>query len=208
MADILLDVQSAPTTPSAGQAVLYIDTTTKTLFTRDDAGLYRGQWVRAATAAQGAGFASDTYVTNSGLLVPGFGMQAGMVFMWQISGSKSAAGTNAPVYTVRLGAAQSTADTARITLTSSAQTAAADVGILTIMVTVRNVGASGVLAGTASWSHNAAAAGFASTDAGAVEANSAAFDNSAVGGQYLGLSINGGASASWTLTQVVAELLC
>lgn len=208
MADLLLDVQSAPSTPSAGQGVIYLDTTSKMLWTKDDAGLYHGAYRRASVAAQGAGFASDTYVTNSGLLIPGFGMQAGMTFIWWISASKTAASTATPVYTVRIGSNQTTADTSRVALTSSAQTAAADVGLLTIMVTVRNVGASGVLQAHMSWSHNAAAAGFASTDAGAVEASGAGYDNSAQGGLYVGLSINGGASSAWTLTQCVSELSC
>lgn len=208
MADLLLDVQSAPSTPSAGQGVIYLDTTSKMLYAKDDAGLYHGTYRRAAVAAQGAGFASDTYVTNSGLLIPGFGMQAGMTFMWWISASKTAASTATPVYTVRIGANQTTADTSRVAVTGPAQTAAADVGLLTIMVTVRNVGASGVIQAHTSWSHNGAAAGFCNNDAGAVEASGAAYDNSAQGGLYVGLSINGGASSAWTLTQCVAELSC
>jgi hypothetical protein len=36
---------------------------------------------------------------------------------------------------------------------------------------------------------------------------SSTFDNSALAGQYVGLSINGGASAAWTITHVDAELI-
>lgn len=39
MADIVLDVQSAPSTPAAGQATIYVDTTLKVLSSKDDAGL-------------------------------------------------------------------------------------------------------------------------------------------------------------------------
>ena len=208
MADILADVQSAPATPSAGQSVLYPDTTSKAWWSRDESGVYRGQWCRASVAAQGAGFASDTYVTGSGLLIPGFGLQPGMVFRWQISASKTAASVAAPVYTVRIGAAQSTGDTSRIALTGAAQTAAADVGMLTVLVTVRSVSASGVLAGAVAWTHNAPATGFAANDAGAVEGVSAGFDNSALGGLYVGLSINGGASSAWTITQCFGQVIC
>lgn len=38
MADIVLDVQSAPSTPSAGQATIYVDTSLKRLSSKDDAG--------------------------------------------------------------------------------------------------------------------------------------------------------------------------
>ena len=215
MADILLDVQSAPATPSAGQGVIYLDTTSKMLFTKDDSGLYHGAIRRAAVAAQGAGFATDTYVTNSGLLIPGFGMQAGMTFQWEISASKSGASTATPVYTVRIGSAQSTADTARLTLTGPAQTAIADIGSLFISVTVRSVGGAGVLQGTAFWSHRGTAAsttvsgtGFANDVTGHVEGTSAGYDNSSQGGLYAGLSINGGTSSSWTLTQCIGSLEC
>jgi hypothetical protein len=65
-----------------------------------------------------------------------------------------------------------------------------------------------VIQGTVNWSHNGAAAGFCNNDSGSVEASSSAFDNSALAGSYVGLSINGGASSAWTLTQCVAEMSC
>lgn len=40
---------------------------------------------------------------------------------------------------------------------------------------------------------------------GAPPQNTDAFDNSALGGQYIGLSINGGASAAWTISQCRVE---
>lgn len=208
MADILLDEQSFPSTPSTGQGIIFADTTASRLFYKDDSGLYHGQVDRAAVAAQGAGFASDTYVTNSGLIIPSFGLQAGMTFVWVISASKTAAGTATPVYTVRIGTAQTTADTSRLALTGPAQTAATDIGTLTIVLTVRSTGASGVIQGTANWSHDTAAGGFANNDAGTVQGTSSGFDMSNVAGSYVGLSINGGASASWTLTQVVGKMSC
>jgi hypothetical protein len=208
LADILLDIQAEPSTPASGKATIFFDTTSKLLtYKNADAKLSQLGLANAAVAAQGAGFSSDTYVTNSGILIPSWGMKAKMVFRWTISASKSAAGTAQPVYTVRIGANQSTGDTARLQLTGAAQTAAADVGVLTLIVTVRTVSATGVIQGTALWNHNGAAAGFADNDAGAVEGTSAGFDNSALGGSFIGLSIDGGASAAWTLTQVIAELL-
>lgn len=69
-----------------------------------------------------------------------------------------------------------------------------------------------MLQGTAWWDHRGTAAntttsgtGFANDSTGHVEGTSAGFDNSALGGQYIGLSVNGGASASWTVTQVWAN---
>jgi hypothetical protein len=214
MADILLDHQSVPATPSSGKSVLFFDSTSLNLYWKDATGRTAGHSENAAIAAQGAGFATDTYVTNSDILIPTFSFQAKTVFRWTISASKTGAGTAAPVYTIRIGAARSTSDTSRLALTGPAQTAIADIGTLTILVTVRSVGASGVIQGTAYWTHRGTAAntttsgtGFANDSTGHVEGTSSGFDNSNLGGNYIGLSINGGTSASWTLTQCIAEAL-
>lgn len=205
MADILFDTQAAPTTPAASKAILFVDSTTKKPACMDDTGRVVGVLSRNdATTSQGAGFAADTYVTNSGLLIPSCGMKAGMLLKWTITASKTAASTAAPVYTVRIGANQSTADTSRLALTTAAQTAVADNGILFVRVSVRNVAASGVIAGAVAWAKTqAGTAGFG----GSIDGVAAGFDNSALAGQYVGLSINGGTSAAWTITSVAAELI-
>lgn len=211
MADILLDEQSVPVIPSAGTGVIFIDTIASILGFRNDAGSVFGYSRNAAVTAQ-AGFASDTYVTNSGLVIPSWGMQAKTVLRWTLSASKSGAGVAQPVYTIRIGANQAVTDTARLALTGPAQTAIADIGTLNILVTVRSVGAAGVLQGSAWWNHRGTAAntttsgtGFANDSTGHVEATGAGFDNSTLAGQFVGLSMNGGTSAAWTVTQVIAE---
>lgn len=211
---ILNESSSTPNTPSSNKAAAFLDIYTNLLFLKNDAGRCNqlGGHSNASIAAQGAGFSSDTYVTDSGLIIPVFGFQARATFTWRISASKTAASTATPIYSIRIGANQSTADTARLALTGPAQTAVADIGTLNIMVTVRSVGASGVIQGTAWWDHRGTVAntttsgtGFANDTTGHVEGTSSSFDNSALGGQYIGLSINGGASAAWTLTQCVSE---
>lgn len=207
MADILLDEQSVPATPSAGQGVLWVDNAASLPAFKDDggrSGIMSGSTRNAAIANQ-AGFAADTYVTNSGLLIPSFGLQAKTFLRWILSVSKTAAGVATPIYQVRIGANQTTADTSRLTLTGPAQTAAADIGLLIIILTVRTIGAAGVIQGAANWSHNGAATGFANNASGAVEGTSAGFDNTALNGLFIGLSINGGAAAAWTVTQALAE---
>ena len=213
MAKQTISEQSYPSTPSSGYGSIWPDSTAPQWFTKDDAGRAWGRSFNAAVASQGAGFATDTYVTNSDILIPSFGLQAKTSITWRLSASKTAAGTATPVYNIRIGAARTTADTARLTLTGPAQTAVADIGTLYITVTVRTVAASGVIQGTAWWVHRGTAAsttvsgvGFANDTTGHVEGTSAGFDNSALGGSYVGLSIDGGASAAWTLTQVRAEV--
>ena len=207
MADLLLDEQGKPATPAAGQMILYPDSGASAFVQLNDAGLVQGDSMRAAVAQQ-TGFAVDTYLTNSGLILPSSSMQAGMVFEWLLAAVKTAAGTATPIVQVRIGAGQSTADTSRLSITMAAQTAAVDTALLRVLVTCRSVAASGVIQGLVHTQHNLAATGFANTPAGfnLVQGTSAAFDNTALGGLYVGLSINGGASAAWTVEQVFGRI--
>lgn len=203
MADILLDEQSFPATPAAGQLVCYPDSSNSQWLQRNDGGIFLGDQ-SASVTAQIASHSADTYY--KGLQLPSFSMQAGMVFEWYFPVTKTA-GTATPIYTIRIGANQSTADTARLTITGPAQTAVADTGFVRIMVTCRSVGAAGVLQGMAWLQHNLAATGLANTPAGfsLVEGTSAGFDNSALQGQFIGLSVNPGASGAWVVNQVLAR---
>lgn len=206
MGKLLLGTEAAPATPAAGKTLWFPDSTAKLPGFVNEAGkkLIIGGSANASIANQSPG-AADAYLTDSDLLIPSFGFQARTMFRWVISASKTAAGTATPIWQVRIGAARTTGDTSRLTLTGSAQTAVADVGVWTIYLVVRSIGAAGVLQGTLIVNHNAAATGFASNDAGAVEATSAGFDMSAIAGQFVGLSLNAGASAAWTVTQVRAN---
>jgi len=207
MGDILLDEQASPTTPASGKGALFVDNSSSAYVLKNDAGLNKGDDHRAAVA-QIASFSADTYITNSGLVLPSFSMQAGMTFRWEMPVTKTA-GTATPVYTVRIGSAQTTSDTSRLAITGAAQTAVADTGILIITVTCRSVGASGVLQGHIWLQHNLAATGFANTPAGLniVQGTSAGFDNTALGGQFVGLSINPGASGAWVIEQVTSRVV-
>jgi hypothetical protein len=193
MADILIDTQTAPSTPAASKSVIWIDSTTKKLVQTDDGGAHRGVLSRnTATAAQGALATTEVYLTSSNLLIPSFGLTAGMMLIWNIQAVKTAASTAAPIWTWRVGAAGAVGDTSRIALTSTqAQTAVASDGTLTAMVTVRTGGASGILMG----SGPSGAPGFGGGGQGA----SSAFDLTALGGQYIGLTVTTGASAAWTV---------
>lgn len=205
MADLYIAEQSAPTTPSAGNLIYWADSSASLAVYTDDAGRHWAWSRNASVADQGAGFASDTYVTGSNVLIPSFGFQTKTVIRWVIAMSKTAAGVAGPVYNIRIGANGTTADTARLSITGPTQTAAADNGILTIQVTVRTAGAACTLQGYSQIDHTNSGTGFAGDQAGIGFALGASFDASAVGGQYIGLSINAGASAAWTLTQATVD---
>lgn len=208
MADIQVAEQSVPATPSSGNGLMYYDSDASLPAFKNDGGLsgvMRGCSANSSVAGQTIA-AADTYITGSSLLIPSFGLQAGSQIRWDISLSKTGAGTATPTVDIRIGANQSTADTSRLQITAgAAQTAAADTGIISVILTVRSVSAAGVIQGTWSLQHVLAATGLSTRQIDVVEATSAAFDNSALAGQFIGLSINNGASGSWPVTQVHAK---
>lgn len=212
MSDIQLATQSGPTTPAASNGIVFLDTNAEILCVKNAAGRYLARSTNASVAADATGFAVETWVTGSDLKIPSFSMQTKSCFTWRISASKTALGTATPIYNILTGSNRSTADTKRLTLTGPAQTAIADIGTLIIMVTTRIVSSVGTIQGTAWWEHRGTAAntttsgtGFANDTTGHVEGTSGTFDNTALGGLYISLSMNGGAAAAWTLTQVQAE---
>jgi hypothetical protein len=209
MADILLDNQSASATPSAGQVVVFPETVGKRLSFKDDTGrtyTLGNSGIRNYATAAVAGFAADTYVVGSAITIPAsLTLQTGTQYRCKISLSKTAAGVAAPTAIVRVGTLGTTGDTAVITFTGAAQTAVADVGFIEILCTWRTIGASGVLQGTFALVHQQAnAVGLAGTNV--LEVTSSAF-NTTTASLIMGVSLNYGASAAVTTTQVEAELL-
>ncbi|MBI3573368.1 MAG: hypothetical protein HY092_04170 [Candidatus Kerfeldbacteria bacterium] len=158
-----------------------------------------------STAAQGAGFAADTYLTGSSIAIPSSGLKIGTRYHLLFSVSKTAAGTATPIINVRFGTGGSTADTARLTFTFNAGTAVVDVGTFDIFITFRVVGASGVMQGVAQVGHSLSATGLINTPGQTLQVTSGTFDTT-VASSILGASVNGGASAAWTVQLVQAEL--
>jgi hypothetical protein len=191
-------------TPSAGFGRGGFDPSNKMWLQKLSTGNFSGdQFISRVT--QIASHSADTYY--QGIQLPQFGLQAGMSLEWLFDATKGAAGTATPVYQIRFGPNQSTADTSRLSITGPAQTAAADVARIHVLVTVRVAGAAAILRGFVHLQHNLAATGFANTPAGfsLVGATSAAFDASAIQGQYVGLSVNPGTSGAWVIEQVHAR---
>lgn len=202
MADILIDNQTAPSTPAAGKSVLWVDSTTKIFVQTNDAGRHTGDFSRNDSTASVTVNAADTYLTNSGLLIPSFGMKAGMLFKWLVTATKTAAGTAQAIYSFRIGTTQTTSDTARLALTATtAQTGAVSSGLLTIVLHVRSVSATGVVVGGVAVGSNNAGLG------SGISGISSTFDNTALAGQYVGLSINSGSLGVWTVEMVAGELV-
>lgn len=161
-----------------------------------------------ATLTQIAAHSVDTYY--KGFQLPTAGMRAGMFIQWQFPVTKGAAGVATPIYQIRIGPNQSVVDTSRLTLTGVLQSGVADSGWVKVLVVVRSVSATGVLQGSAWIQHNLATTGLASgatSPAGfnMVQATSAGFDNTALSGQFVGLSVNPGALGAWVVEQVIVK---
>jgi len=210
MAELLLDVQSPPATPSAGQSILYCDNIRKKWQSKDDAGVVEtlGDFENFSTANQ-TGFATDTYLVGSSILIPQSLVRAGTIYRLRFDMVKTGAGTQTPILSVRFGTAGTTADTARLVFTFAAGTAAIDTGIFEVAVHFRTVGASAVAVGTANLNHHLAATGLTATGAagtGIILVTSGAFD-STVAASIIGASFNGGTSFSGTNVHVQSQLM-
>lgn len=161
----------------------------------------------ASVAAQGPGFATDTYLTGSDIAIPSGRLQAKSMYRIKIRASKTNAGTATPILTVRVGTAGAIGDTSRGTLTFQAQTGAVDEAVMELFSTFRTVGSgtSAVLYTYGMIDHRLAVTGFANINTGMADATSGGFD-STVADLKIGVSANGGTSAAWTVQSVQAEL--
>ena len=147
---------------------------------------------------------TTTYLTNSNLSANL--VQAGTIVTWFISITKTAAGTAAPVFTIRFGTAASTADSTLVTFTGSAQTAAADTGMVMIRAVFRATGnGTAIISAHYNLTHNLASTGLANVPCNNNAQLSGTF-NSTTANSFLGITVNSGASAIWTINQVDATI--
>lgn len=207
MADLLLDEQGNPSTPSAGTVLAYPDSRSKLWTGKDSSGVARslGGIIANSNTSNVVASTADTYLTGSEITIPNHGLQAKATFHWRFSASKTGAGVATAIFSVRVGTAGSTADTARLTLTLPAQTAVVDTGFFDITAILRNVGASGVMAGFIALVHNTGAAtGLAGAISPVIEATGSAFDTTPAN-QIVGVSCNPGAAGVWTFVNVTGR---
>lgn len=206
MAKIVIDTESTPTTPAAGSSAITVNTTTKALQYKNDAGLVRSLGiVNFSTAAQSPTAATRTYLTGSNILIPAGALQAGTRFRWVFNMTKTAAGIAASTIDIAFGTAGTTADTARVSFTKPAGTAVIDEAFCQVDAIVRNTGAAGVVAGLFTMTHNLAATGHAVIPVVNVVTISAGFDTTTV--TNIGLCLTSGAADAITLQLCTAEVL-
>lgn len=205
MADIALDTESVPATPSAGVGVVYFDNVTKRLSVRNDTGtVYSLGLSNYSTVSQAPSATVRTYITGSSISVPTAKLQVGTCFRWTFSMTKTGAGTAASTIDIAVGTAGTTADTARVSFTKPAGTAVIDEGTVVVNAIVRSIGASGVMVGQFNMTHNLSATGHMTIPCACVNTVSAGFDMTTAN-LIVGLCITTGASDAITIQLVQAE---
>lgn len=206
MADIVLDTQVAPASPSAGTMNLYPETTTLQYVSKDTTGRYQtlGTIRNYGTTAQ-AYTTTEIYLAGSALTIPVHLLQAGATCKWRVVASKTA-GTGTPVWKLYKGTLGTTGDTAIATLTQAASgTSVTDTAIYDIEAVLRNVGAAGVMLFSLSMTHVLATTGFSTLGANVQQAASSSFDTTAAS-LIIGISWNHGTAGAGNIEQVTAEL--
>ena len=154
---------------------------------------------------QGPGFAADTYLAGSVIAIPSGRLKPGTRYALVFDVAKTAAGVAAPILTLRFGATGSIADAALGAMTFLVQTAVADDGRFTLEVTFRSVGVGAVVQAVAALTHGLAATGLANVPGAVRRVTSAAFDATAANA-VIGVSLNAGAAAAWSVSLVQARL--
>lgn len=166
----------------------------------------------AASTSNVTGYSSDTYLAGSGLTVTAGRLQAGTFYRLKVAISKTAASTATAAVVLRMGTLGTTGDAAICTFNfPTAQTAATDQGFIEILANFNSVGSgtSAVVGGTLVLWHQKTTTGFVSTSGtqfmAPILVTSSGFNSTTV--TKIGVSVNGGASASWTTATVQADLL-
>lgn len=211
MADTKISALTAVGTPAATDEFAVNQSGTSKKMTLAQVNAYCEPMCNASVADQ-TGFASDTYLIGSSIAIPETRIQAKSTYNVRFDMVKTNAGTQTATMNVRWGTAASTADTSRLLFTfPSAQTAAIDTARVEINVNFRTVGSStnAVIYGELVLWRTNTTTGFLSTSAlqfTSIKVLASGFD-STVAASTIGVSINGGTSAAYTIRGVQATLL-
>lgn len=191
-------------TPSAGNVSAFIDLD-KLLKTKDSGGFVRSYQFNSSVASQSPSAATRTYITGSQIALAAAGaLQAGSGFRWRFNVTKTAAGVATSTIDIAFGTAGTTADTARVSFTKPAGTAAIDEGFVEIDCIVRSINATtGTVAGEFTMTHHGNTAGHMTIPAETLSTVSGNFDTTAP--SFVGLCITSGAADVITIQQIQTE---
>lgn len=183
MADIFLAVQSAPTTPAAGNAILYVDTADKILKGIDDAGTirtYAQNAPHAIVAASGAINTTETIIAGglNNTRIYANQLKVGTTIRATLQGTCTTTVGNASTWKLRLGTSGTTSDGAIFTAANSvAGTTGTTIPFeAQLVMTIRTIGASATLSGYLKLI-STGATGISAVTAQIVQATAASFDS-------------------------------
>lgn len=160
-----------------------------------------------SVAAQTPAAATRTYITGSAIAIPPGKLRIGTIFRWRFDITKTAAGNAASTIDVAVGTNGTTGDTARVSFTKPAGTAAVDHGTVEITAVCRGpLSASGIFSGVMTMVHNLENTGHMVIPCMSQVVISGTFDVTTAN-LIVGLCITSGASDAITIEQVVAEAL-
>lgn len=158
-------------------------------------------------AALTPGAGASTYLAGSQILIPAGGLKLGATFYWRVQMTKTAAGTAATSWIVRIGTAGAVGDAAILTFAWPVGTAAIDFGYIDIFAVVRGpLGAACIMFGHTFTHHNLATTGLINVQQQNLAVTSGAFQSGTTG-LIVGLSVTTGASVALTIAhcEVVGE---
>lgn len=154
-----------------------------------------------------SGISGDTYLAGSNISIPQGKIKTGTMYRCRFNVVKTGAGTGAPVISVRVGTAASTADTARATLTFAAQTGVIDEGMFEVICVFRSAGAAAVIQAVGNLWHRLVTTGLNTTATFTSVLNTGGSFDVTGAGLKIGLSVNAPNPSSWTVSVVSAELV-
>ena len=159
----------------------------------------------AASASQTINAATTAALAGSALAVPTSKLKIGSVFIWNLTVSKTAAGTAANTFNILCGTTGGSSDTSLIALATPTATGAIDTAQVQVVLTCRGpLSASGIFQGTLSLVHNLSATGFATIPCVVVAGTSSTFDVTQAN-LILSLSCTTAASTVLTFSQVTGQ---
>lgn len=202
--DLTAIAASSINTPGTGVAASFIDSISKRLCLKDDTGFMTCYRKYVSTGAQTPAATTRTYITGSQVTLGSAKLQVGSAFRWRFNITKTAAGTATSTIDVAFGTTGTTSDTARLSFTKPAGTAAVDEGIVQIDCVIRSISATGVAVAEIEIGHNLATTGHMAQQQFVANAVSSSFDTTAP--TFVGVCITTGASDAITIQEVITEV--
>ena len=161
----------------------------------------------ASSANQVVSGNSDTYLTGSMISIPQGKIKVGTKYRCKLNVVKTAAGTAAPAFNVRVGTAGTTADTSRAALTFGSQTGAIDEGVFEFECVFRQAGATAIIQALGTLFHRLVTTGLNNVGVFTAILNTGGSFDVTGSSLKIGISVNAGASSNWTISVVSAELV-